>query len=112
MKCTTCRSQCRKTTTVWIDSEHGLKRARVCNTCAVNTVRLFMGEVPSLCKCGEPATTCEGCVNKRRTKTKADWFAPMVARIRGMANLADGGEGRDAFEQAANIIEAEAKRNA
>lgn len=111
-KCTTCRSSCRTTTTVYIDTDSGLKRARVCNTCVVQTVRLFMGAAPSLCNCGEPATTCEGCVSKRRTRTKAAWFAPMVARIRGMATLADNGPCRDAFEQAANIIEAEAKRNA
>ena len=111
-RCTTCRSSCRTTTTVYVDTDRGLKRARVCHGCLGNTVRLFMGDAPSLCTCGEPATTCEDCVSKRRTKTKAAWFAPMVARIRGMANLADDGTGRAAFEQAANIIEAESKRNA
>ncbi|KKN15825.1 hypothetical protein LCGC14_0982170 [marine sediment metagenome] len=112
MRCTTCRSQCRKTTTVYVDSNNGLKRARVCNVCLAQTVRLFMAATPSLCDCGEPATTCEGCVSKRSTKTKVEHFAPVVVRIRGMGDIATTGAARSAYEQSANIIEAEAKRNA
>ncbi len=114
-KCTTCRSSCRKTTTVYVDSEHGLKRARVCNTCVVQTVRLFMGAAPSLCNCGEPATTCRGCASKQHTKTKVKLLKRAVERIMGMARIAalEGNRlGEEIFTQAANIIEAEAKRNA
>lgn len=115
MKCTTCRSQCRKTTTVYVDTDNGLKRARVCNVCVTQTVRLFMGDAPTLCSCGEPATTCQGCADKRRSRTRLESFSPVLERIKGMAVIAHntGNGGRaGAFQQAADIIEAEAKRNA
>lgn len=63
--CKRCGKSYRVGHVVFVSQGGGLVRAHVCGTCADKATPVLMAEAANVCACGEPATTCGKCLDKK-----------------------------------------------
>lgn len=86
---------------VYTAIDNQLARVRACLPCSKRSISVVFGSPPTLCSCGQLATKCDGCVDKKLDKVKTGGENEAIAKqleARALAyREADSGVGAGDF---------------